>query len=216
MRKRKVLRIGVDLDLCVVNLYSGLIRIFKNELKLDFEKIINNGPVSFWLHEWPEVKKSSRAMIFVNEVFKKPFIYQDAVPIPGAVEVLNKWRKQGHRIWLITARPKKTVGKITLQWLKNNNLGWANKRTLFSGYSYKERANFKSKVSKELDLHVFIEDHAEAVRKIDSDSMILKLVLKYPWNMAEKIGKKARFVEDWQEIDKVVQSVSHNLDISLI
>jgi len=207
-KSSKKLRIGVDLDLCVVNLYSGFVRLFKDELKLDFGKILNKGPVSFWLHEWPEIKKSPRALLIIEEVFKKPFIYQEAVPVSGAVKVLNKWKRQGHHIWLITARPKKTVGKITLQWLEKNNLDWAKKRILFTGYSYKDRANFKSEASQKLNLHVFIEDHAEAVRMIDSPSMFVKLVLKYPWNMAEDIGKKAKFVKDWQEIDKITQKLT--------
>ena len=203
----KNLRIGVDLDACIVDLVYWASRLIKRGLKVDLKKILKKGPVDFWLHHWPEVKKI-KGENFILAMFEKPFIYQYAKPIPGAVKVLNKWKRQGHQIWLITARPKKTVGKITLQWLGKNNLDWAKKRILFTGYSYKDRANFKSEASRKLNLHVFIEDHAEAVRAIDSPSMIVKLVLKYPWNMAEDIGKKAKFVKDWQEIDKIIQKLS--------
>jgi len=203
----KNLRIGVDLDACIVDLVYWASRLIKRGLKVDLKKILKKGPVDFWLHHWPEVKKI-KGENFILAMFEKPFIYQYAKPIPGAVKVLNKWKRQGHQIWLITARPKKTVGKITLQWLGKNNLDWAKKRILFTGYSYKDRANFKSEASRKLNLHVFIEDHAEAVRAIDSPSMIIKLVLKHPWNMAENIGKKAKFVKDWQEIDKIIQKLS--------
>jgi predicted secreted acid phosphatase len=207
-KSSEVLRIGVDLDGCVDDLFDYASLLIKKKLGVDFKAIIKKGPVNFYLDEWPEIKRVPGGQVFVREIFKKSDVYKHARPVPGAVKILNKWKKQGHQIWLITARPKKITGKITLKWLEDNNLGWAKKRILFTGYSYKERANFKSKVAQELDLHVFIEDHAEAVRAIDSSSMIIKLVLKYPWNMVEDIGRKAKFVKDWQEMDKIIQKLS--------
>jgi uncharacterized HAD superfamily protein len=203
----QVLRIGVDLDACVVDLTYWISRLFKRRLGINIKKILGKGPVDFWLHEWPEVKKA-KGENFIKAVFQKPFIYEYAKPVPGAIKVLNKWRKQGHQIWIITARPEEMAKEITFRWLKKNKLGWTTKKILFTGHSRKRRAGFKSRVARELDLHAFIEDHAETVRAIDSPSLIVKLVLKYPWNMAEKIGRKARFVEDWQEIDRIVQEIS--------
>lgn len=204
----KVLRIGVDLDGCVDDLFDYASRLIKKKLGVDFNTVIEKGPVNFYLDEWPEIKRIPGGEVFVREIFKKPDVYKHARPVPWAIRTLNKWNQQDHQIWLITARPKEIVKEITLKWLRDHNLGWAKKRILFTGYSYKERANFKSKVAQELDLHVFIEDHAEAVRAVDSASMLVKLVLKYPWNMAEDIGKKAKFVKDWQEIDKIIQELS--------
>jgi uncharacterized HAD superfamily protein len=205
-KKPQVLRIGVDLDACVVDLICWASRLIKRKLRVDLNKIFKKGPVDYWIQDWPEIKKA-QGENFIFELYQKPFVYQHAKAIPKAVKILNQWKKQGHQIWIITARPEEAQ-KATLEWLKENQLGWARKRVLFTGHSPKERAGFKSRVARELDLHLFIEDHAETVRAIGSPSMILKLVLKYPWNMAEKIGKKARFVEDWQEIDKIVQKLS--------
>lgn len=210
-RKRKKspqrLRLGVDLDACVVDLSYWASRLIKRRLGLDFKAITKKGPVNFWLHEWPEIKKV-KGENFIKDMFKKPFVYEYAKPIPGAVRVLNKWKKQNHQIWIITARPKEMAKETTFRWLRKNRLGWTTKKVLFTGHSPKERANFKSQVAHKLDLHIFIEDHAETVRAIDSPSMIIKLVLRYPWNMAEEIGKKAKFVKNWQEIDKIVQELS--------
>ncbi len=203
----QVFRIGVDLDACVVDLAQWTSRLVKRKLGLDIKAVFKKGPVNFWLHEWPEIKKL-KGENFVKEIFQKPFVYEYAKPIPGAIKVLNKWGKQDHQIWIITARPEELAKEITFKWLRKNKLGWTTKRILFTGHSPKERAGFKSQMAKELDLHLFIEDHAETVRAIDSPSMIVKLVLKYPWNVAEKIGKKARFVKDWQEIDRIVQEIS--------
>lgn len=203
----KVLRIGVDLDGCVVDLAYWTSRLIKRRLGLDFKLITKKGPVNFWLHEWPEIKRV-KGENFIRDIFKKTFVYEYAKPIPGAIKVLNKWRKQDHQIWIITARPEEMAKETTLRWLRKNRLGWATKKILFTGYSQKERASLKSQIAHKLDLHVFIEDHAETVRVIDSPSMIIKLVLKYPWNVAEDIGEKAEFVKDWQEIDKIVQELS--------
>ena len=38
--------------------------------------------------------------------------------------------------------------------------------------------------------------------------MMAKLVLKYPWNMAEEIGFQAIYLNNWQEMDEMVQTAS--------
>lgn len=204
----KVLRIGVDLDGCVDDLFEYASRLIKRKLGVNFKAVIKKGPVNFYLDEWPEIKRIQGGRAFIHKIFKEPDVYKHAQPVSGAIRILNRWNQQGHQIWLVTARPKEIAKEMTLKWLRDHRLSWSTKKVLFTGYSPRERASFKARVARKLSLHVFIEDHAEAVRAIDSPSMIVKLVLKYPWNMAEDIGEKAEFVKDWQEIDKIVQELS--------
>jgi len=61
---------------------------------------------------------------------KKPGeTYRDAVPLPGAVETLQRYKREGHYIIIHTARNMRTcegnvgkimasIGKLTLDWLE--------------------------------------------------------------------------------------------------
>lgn len=200
-----VLRIGVDLDANVNNLDIWVCRLVKRGLGVDVKSILEQRPVSFWLDDWPEIRALPNGPAFIKELFSKSFIYNNAIPIEGAVEKLNHWRKQGHQIWFITARSEKTHGRETLDWFEKHGLAWGQDKILFSDG---DRVEFKSRQSQNLDLHLLIEDHAPTVRNTDSASMMVKIVLKYPWNMAEEIGSQAIYVDNWQEIDKIVQTAS--------
>lgn len=204
----RILKIGVDMDANVDEIDTWVCRLVKRGLGIDIREKLKKGPTNFWLDQWPEIKAHPRGPAFVRELFRRTFIYETARPVPGAVETLNKWRKQGHEIWFITARTKEVLGQVTLEWLEKNNLGWAKERLLMRQTSAEDRIEFKARQTQRLDLHFFIEDHAETVRMISSDSMINKLVLKYSWNIAEDIGDKSKFVKNWQEIDGIVQNAS--------
>lgn len=204
-----VLRIGVDLDANVDEIDTWVCRLVKRGLGVDIKKKLEDeGSTNFWLDQWEEVRNIPRGPDFVKEIFRRTFIYECARPIPNAIETLNKWKEQGHEIWFITARTKDDFYQVTLEWLEENNLGWAKNRLLMPTSSEKNRVVFKNREVQGLDLHFFIEDHAETVRMTSSDSMMAKLVLKYSWNIDEDIGNQARFVDNWQEIDKIVQNAS--------
>ena len=200
-----VLRVGVDLDANVVEIGTLVYRLIKRRFGIDIRSKLEEGPTDFWLDRWPEIQSIPHGPAFIEEIFGKPFIYENARPIPGAVETLNKWRSQGHQIWFMTARPEGTLGQTTLDWLEENNLPWARNRVLFSDG---DRANSKARQADELDLNIFIDDHAPTVKMVGSSLMMAKLVLRYSWNISGDIGNQAIFVSSWREMDKVVQDAS--------
>ncbi|MFZ5366282.1 MAG: 5' nucleotidase, NT5C type [Patescibacteria group bacterium] len=208
-RKRKevpqTLRIGVDIDANVDNLYLWFCRLARRRFKINlgFEDLS-----IFWLDRIPKMKTFPNAPVFVEEVFAREFVYQNAKPIPGAIKTLNKWRNQGHEIWLVTARPQEALAPVTYDWLRKNGSPWATERVIFRDSWGKNRARFKADVAKKLDLHVFIEDHAETVKMIKSPSLIVNVVLEYPWNINEDIGNKSIFAKNWKQIDEIVQAIS--------
>lgn len=153
-----VLRIGVDLDANVDDIDTWTCRLVKRGLGVDIKSVLEQRPVNFWLDEWPEIKAIPHGPAFVNQLFSRTFIYENAIPIKGAIETINSWRKQEHEIWFITARSKDSLGQVTLDWLEKHELGWAKDKILFSEG---ERVDFKAQQAEMLDLHVFIEDHAK-------------------------------------------------------
>jgi len=204
------LRIGVDLDANVDDLYLWFRRLLKRRFRLDikFEEL-----VAFNVEELERIKAVKSGPTFARTVFATPFIYECAKPLPGAVETLNKWHKQSHEIWFVTARPK-YLRPVTLAWLEKNNLGWAKNKVIFRDLWGDDRAKFKCSVARKLDLHVFIEDEARVIKAIKSPSLMAKLVLRYPWNINEDIGQ-ATFVKNWRQIDQIVQNMSHKVDKNL-
>jgi len=204
-----ILRIGVDLDANVDEIDTWVCRLVKRGLGVDIKKKIEDeGSTNFWLDQWEEVRSISHGPNFVRELFKRPFIYEYARPIPGAIKTLNKWREQGHQIWFITARTKGDLYQVTLEWLEKNNLGWAKSKLSMPQSLGEDRVNFKNSEAQRLDLHFFIEDHAETVRTVTPSSLVRNLVLEYPWNVAEDIGSQSAYVKNWQEIDRIVQEAS--------
>ncbi len=209
LEKPGILRIGVDLDANVVDLMDPAHQLIKETLGVDVEQRLKEGPADFFLEQWPEIQSIPGGPEFVMRIYEEPFVYEEAKPIPGSVEVLNKWKQEDHEIWFISARPKKTLEQVTITWLDKYNLGWGKEKLLLFS-SEKSRIEFKENEAKRLKLHVFIEDHGPTVKVVDSSSMMVKLVLAYSWNVNENIGFESAFIynQDWQEMDRVIQGMS--------
>lgn len=215
-----ILRIGVDIDGVVADIRKPVAGLILEKYGIDVLAIWNQGPTNYQLQEWPEIKSIPGAPEFVRELIDGVQIYQQALPIPGAIETLNLWKTQGYEIWFISARSKTRHEVATKKWFSENNLGWAINRILLYDSFNGEKNYFKTQASARFSPHIFIEDHAETVRGISSPSMMAKLVIKYSWNMAEDIGSQSVLVKDWSEINAVVQEasrwhyqvVSHNID----
>lgn len=200
--KLGALRIGVDLDENVVGCAAAIQPLVLERYGLD----VFESP-EFLFQEWSEIKKTPGASDFISQIFKKESIYREAKPISGAVAILNRWKSQGHQVWFITARPE-SLRRVTLEWLEANRLSWAKEKLLLRQSFETDRILFKAKEALRLNLHVFIEDQAEAINQINSPVMMAKLVLEYSWNRNKKFDKGTKLVKGWQEIDQLVQCLS--------
>ena len=117
------LKIGVDLDGVIADVYQVMVRMVKSEYGLDIEKLVKKRGFGYWWMNWPEVKAIDGCSEFIIQKFNEPEVYQEACLIKGSLKVLQKWQRQGHQIWLITARPP-NLKATTLNWLKANGFGW--------------------------------------------------------------------------------------------
>lgn len=202
----RTLRIGIDIDGIISGTEVWIRRLIRRGLKLG--NLRDEDFTNYWLDQLPQVQSRPNGRAFIWQLHSKPFIYQASAPKPGAIETVNRWRAQGHEIWFITGRPLEVVGP-TLLWFEQYNLGWAKEKIFFSTTpDATERPSFKKSIAQRLNLHVFIEDHAETVRGVSSRAMVAKLVLECPWNINEDIGEQAQFVKNWDQIDAIVQELS--------
>ena len=60
---------------------------------------------------------------------------------------------------------------------------------------------------KKLKIQVFIEDNAATLKKIDSKTILKKILISYPYNLGQDPGPKTEIVNDWPEIYRVVESL---------
>jgi len=87
------MRIAFDLDDCLVDLDSEVEKIF---IKYNMKKF---APINWYLSNYPEPIRSE-----TFELFSDPKRMCNLKPFPKAVEVIDKLKKLGHNVIVITAR----------------------------------------------------------------------------------------------------------------
>lgn len=206
--------IGVDLDGVVDDLSEGIIQAFKKKFGLDIEKIIEKNikkkrRISYHLEDWPEVKRLAGGEKFVLATFSDPRLYRRAEPVKGAREVLKKWRRQGHRIWIITARPPH-LENVTLAWLRRHGLGWLieGKAVIFNNLQNGFRPSDKPRLVEKLGVQVFIEDNLKTLNESRAPALLKKILFKRPYNSGPSFDFLTEAVESWREIDEIVQRLA--------
>lgn len=201
-----ILRIGVDLDGVVVNLWDSTCKMTKQNL--GYDPRIKKGPTDYHLGQWPEIQAIPDGPEFVRSLWGNPEIYKDAKPIPGAIRTLNKWRKQGHQVWIPTARYSPAVREATIQWLEGHDLDWLVPQVIFRPSGEIKRSDFKPQVAKYLKLHVFIEDHAPTLVQMATNSLMVKILESYSWNWLENAGLQVVRLTNWRQINEIIQEAS--------
>lgn len=205
-----VLRMGMDMDGVLVNLSDAAKVLIKQKLGIDIDLIKKQkGSTNYWLHEWPEIQAKAGGREFVLRMFEDPEIYKIAEPMSGAVDVINKWQREGHQIWIVTARPKEALGVVTMEWLGRNKLGWIPEgNVLFRSHPDDDKTEFKSVIAQELDFHAFIEDHAATLSGVNSNSMMVKILVEHSYNLDQDAGCQVKRIRGWQTMDEVIQEAS--------
>lgn len=210
----KNLKIGIDLDGVIADSGKVMVQMVKDEFGLDIEKIqrkkkTKTMTMTYSLQDWPEVKKIKGCSEFIVEKFNEPEVYQQAGLIKDSLLAVRKWQRQGHRLWIITARPPE-MEAVTLEWLKGNGFNHLvkNRRIVFHDSLGRVNSDFKPGVIKKLKIQIFIEDNAMTLMQTESEFLIKKLLIKRLYNFDQDVDEKTQLVKDWQEIEKVVEEVA--------
>lgn len=201
-----ILRIGVDLDGVVVNFEDSACEAIKQ--KLGYDPRTKRGPTEYHIDQWSEIQAISGGPEFVRSLWGNPEVYQNAKPIPGAIRTLNKWRTQGHQVWIPTARYSPAVREVTIQWLESHDLNWLISQVIFRPSGEIKRVDFKPQAAKDLKLHAFIEDHAPTLAVMMTDSLMVKILKSYSWNWLVDAGSQAVRLNNWRQIDEIIQEAS--------
>lgn len=118
-----------------------------------------------------------------------------AEPFPDAVDVLQRLKRAGHKIYFITSRPKQNQ-PLTFRWLRQYDIP-------FDGLKVVGHDTPKGFYGRQLHLDMFVDDlhkHLESMWSYKKKWRKGLLLLDKPWNHAYIDGSRFIRVHSWREI----------------
>ncbi len=186
------MRIGVDIDGVVSDSYT----FWLGELNKHYGKNITQLH-SYQMHLIFDVPWEDMNQFFVDNVEK---LLMNPLPMPGAKTGLEMLKRDGHEIYLVTAR-RDVEEEITGKWLDLHSIPYD------CLMAVGERS--KAEVCQEQSLELFIEDYDRNARSI-ADIGVKVVILDAPYNRVE-LPQGILRCYNWNQIVKAVQGLKeHN------
>lgn len=193
------MKIGIDLDGVIFD-SERIFRVYAelyDILELHQNGIIDNREVRFQeRYNWSQE--------IINNFMRKYHtkIIEEAAFMPGAKEVINMLKNEGHELIIITARgnKKKEHIKITEDILKENNM------YIFDKYCWGVEKKKEVCVAKKIDL--MIEDSNNNCKEI-SDAKIKTIYFKDAPNYEMEENEYLKTLYNWGEIYRYIKEVSN-------
>ena len=199
------MKIGVDLDGIIADINPPLRKAIIKGLGIDLWA--DGGPKTYWIQKDPRIVSIPGGEEFVENLFINPTTYINAAQVSNVVLSLTVLNDQEHDIWIITARPE-VAREATKIWLKNNGLEWAVEKLIICDHNPLTRSTTKLETCKNLGLDLLIDDHASTIKTICEELHIPGILIEYPWNINEDVGKMGIYCENWNEILNKIKLLS--------
>ena len=119
----------------------------------------------------------------------------EAEPFPEAVDVLQRLKRAGHKIYFITSRPKQNQ-PLTFRWLRKYDVP-------FDALKVIGHDTPKGFYGRQLHLDMFVDDlhkHLESMWRYKKKWRKGLLLLDKPWNSDYIDGSRFTRVKNWKEI----------------
>lgn len=188
------MRLGFDLDEVVVDLAT------------EFEEYLG---VQYGI-EWPrecftsfrfeecyfdsDEDLNTRITDDLCKVANDPDFQSQAEPVPMAREVLQKFKRSGHKLFYITSRPRQNQ-PATFKWMRQNDIPFDDLAVI--GKEQKGIYGLRYK----LDMYVDdLEKHLHSMWLYKKKWRKGLLLLDRPWNDGYYDGSRFTKVQDWQAI----------------
>lgn len=194
------MNIGIDIDDTISNTHDILFSYaqkytsedLKKELASPKDKVISGNGYCARFHNWNEQEE--------REFWKKYYttIIQQVNPKKFAKEVISKLRKNGHKIYLITARfdiEENNIRQITREWLKENEIE-------YDGLIFNARD--KVKAAKDNNIELLIDDAETNCRKV-SEAGICTYIMDSMENQNCQIENVKRLYS-WIHVEQEIES----------
>ncbi len=186
------MRIGVDLDGVLSQTIPAIIEFHNHTYGTNFvlEK--------FNSHDYWEVWGGTRdeAIDKVYEFYKTDY-FRNIKPVPGALEVLNIFKKNNNLV-IITARAD-IIADTTRKWVEKYFPNIFSEIYFANHFAQEGTERTKQEFCDSLDIDILIED----VIKYAAECVAPKrrvLLLDYPWNKVASLPVGIERVYSWKEI----------------
>lgn len=195
------MNIGIDIDDTISETFETLlpysqkytIEDLKRESKVELDSNLSNHFYIVYMNGWNEKEATDFWSKYYGEILRQLNIKK------FASEVINKLKKQGHKIYLITARwdmPNDNIKEITEKWLEENQV------------EYDEliiNASDKLKLVQEKNIDIFIDDSFNNCQTIanNSNAKVYMMTSRVNGSLEDK---KVKRVFSWPEIGDLINN----------
>jgi uncharacterized HAD superfamily protein len=176
--------LGFDIDGVIADFVSGFAKVVKRNYGMVFRE------KDVCYHNLGLVLGISRRK--KNKIIRETLL-EDLPLIAGASDSLNRLYDEGHRIIIMTARPRDSA-EATREWLKSSSIPYS--KLIFSDH---ERGSLDA-----LDFDIIVEDNLE--NAIEWSEKAKKVLLyDHPWNTSINIERLFIRVYNWNDILKEIR-----------
>lgn len=189
------MKLGFDIDEVVADLTSVMENYIRNNYGVEWPKecFLNYGfdKCRFDSNEELNNKITKDMLTLVDDAN----FQADAEPVSGAVEVLQKLKRSGHKVFLISSRPKQNQPK-TFRWLRKYDIPFDELALVGHGVE-------KGALGRKFNLDMYVDalpKHLESMYKLKKTWRKSLLLFDRPWNTGPIDTFKFKRVYDWQEI----------------
>ena len=180
------MNLGFDIDGVISDFVKTFIELVRKKYKLILEE------TNIYCHDLDLVLGISKEER--NELIRET-LKEDLRLNPGAKGTIEKLHLEGHKIFILTARPHDLVD-VTKAWLKKKGIPYTKLIQLNEGE--KHLTNVK--------LDLIVEDNLEDAIGL-SQKVKNILVYDHPWNQTFNVKGLIKRVHSWHEIFDEVQSL---------
>ena len=129
-------------------------------------------------------------------------------PLPGSIEVLNKWHQNGYKLAIVTGRITAAYDS-TLEWLEMHKVPY----DTFMVVDKYHRPEMDMSIAKSLDylrtlkFSFAIEDSLSMSKFLALEMNLNVALVNRPWNSENHLDSKIRRVDSWVEIQERFSSL---------
>jgi uncharacterized HAD superfamily protein len=184
LRENAKMNLGFDID----GVISDFVKTFIGLVKRRYDLVLREADI--YCHDLNLVLGIS---IEERNQLIRDTLKEDLALNAGAKEVIEKLYSEGHRIFILTARPE-DLAEVTRAWLKKKGIPYTERVQLNEGKKYLAKA----------DLDLIVEDNLEDALEW-SQRVKNILVYDHPWNQTLNVKGLIKRVYNWDEILSEVQ-----------
>jgi len=187
------MRIGIDIDGTIKQTQKAAIQLYNEELNVNIKE---DEVTTFYLDE-PYGLSPEEGRIMWRKLENK--IYTVGIPLEGAPEALQQLKKDGHKIFFVTARPDtEGIREVTEQWLLKHDFP-------FDGHNLYMNVQEKGKKAKQLEIDLFFEDDPEHLNNLIASNIHTVIMdAKYNQHYSHTIPRIKGWVEGLDYIAAVM------------